>query len=123
MLSVKIDVASSIAILEPNGPLSQKDFQLAAKVVDSHIENTGSLHGIVIHTESFPGWDSFAGLVSHLVFVKDHHKKIARLAFSTNSKLANFAEKIAGHFVSAEIKVFKYNELGQAKSWVAAREK
>ncbi len=118
MLSVKIDEVSGIAILEPDGALSKGDFELAAKIIDPYIEKTGQLHGLIIHTKSFPGWDSFAGLSSHLRFVKDHHKKITRVAISTDSMVGNFAEAVARHFVNAEIKLFSFQEVGHARNWV-----
>jgi SpoIIAA-like len=119
MLSVKIDEDIGLALLEPAGPLSKADFESAAKIVDPYIKKTGQLHGLIIHTKAFPGWDSFAALASHLRFVKDHHKKISRVAFSTDSVVGNFAEAVASHFVNAEIKVFSYQELEQARNWVA----
>lgn len=119
MLSVEIDEAYGIAILGPDGPLSKDDFESAAKAIDPYIEKTGKLNGLIIHTKSFPGWDSFGALSSHLRFVKDHHKKISRIAFSTDSAVGNFAEKVASHFVNAEIKVFSFQELEQAKKWAA----
>jgi hypothetical protein len=39
----------------------------------------------MIHTESFPGWESFGAFVSHLKFVGDHHRQIERIAAVTNS--------------------------------------
>jgi len=119
MLSVKIDEVNGIAILEPDGPLSKHDFESAVKIIDPYIEKTGQLRGLIIHTKSFPGWDSFAALSSHLRFVKDHHKKISRVAFSTDSVVGNFAEAVARHFVNAEIKLFSYQELEEARNWVA----
>ena len=119
MLSVDIDEVNGIAILEPDGALSKGDFELAANVIDPYIEKTGQLHGLIIHTKSFPGWDSFAALSSHLRFVKDHHKKISRVAISTDSVVGNFAKAVAGHFVNAEIKLFSFQELEQARNWVA----
>lgn len=119
MLQVKIDEEKGIALLEPDGPLSQDDFESAAKLVDPYIEKAGQLSGLVIHAESFPGWDSFAGLSSHLKFVREHHKKISRVAFSTDSVIGNFGESVAGHFVNAEIKVFAYQDLEQAKEWAS----
>ncbi|MFB3091286.1 MAG: STAS/SEC14 domain-containing protein [Gammaproteobacteria bacterium] len=121
MLSVEIDEVSGLAILEPDGPLTKGDFELAAKVIDPYIENTDQFSGIIIHTESFPGWDSFAALASHLRFVKEHHKKISRVAISTNSVIGNFSEAVASHFVNAEIKLFSYQELEQAKDWIISR--
>ena len=118
MLSVEIDKDNGIAILEPDGPLSKDDFVHAAKIIDPYIEKTGQFNGLLIHTKSFPGWESFAALCSHLKFVQEHHKKVSRVALSTDSGIGNFAEAIASHFVNAEIKLFPYQELEQAKNWV-----
>jgi len=123
MLTVKIDEVKGIVLLGPDGPLSKKDFESAATVIDPYIEKPGLLNGLVIYTKSFPGWDSFAALSSHLKFVKEHHKKIARVAFATDSGVGNFAEAVAGHFVNAEIKGFSYQELEKAKDWAAGYQK
>ncbi len=119
MLTVKIDEANGLALLEPDGPLSRQDFESAATVIDPYIKKTGHLNGLVIYTKSFPGWESFAALFSHLRFVKEHHKKVSRVALATDSKVRNFAEKVASHFVNAEIKVFPYQDVAQAREWVA----
>ncbi|MEE8328923.1 MAG: STAS/SEC14 domain-containing protein, partial [Thermodesulfovibrionia bacterium] len=108
MLSVEIDEINGIAILEPDGRLSKSDFETAAKQIDPFIERTGKLNGLIIHTKSFPGWDSFAALVSHFKFVKEHHKKITRVALSTDSVVGTFAESVASHFVNAQIKLFSF---------------
>jgi len=120
MLSVNIDEPNGIAILEPNGPLSKSDFELAAKIIDPYIEKSGALKGIIIRVDSFPGWDSFAALSSHLEFVKGHHKKISRVALSTDSVIGKFAEAIASHFVNAEIKTFPFNALDTARKWIGS---
>jgi hypothetical protein len=119
MLSVTIDEENGIVVLEPEGPLSKIDFESAARIIDPYIEDANQLIGLIIHTKSFPGWDSFAALVSHLRFVKEHHKKILRVAFATDSVVGSFAESVASHFVNAEIKHFPYQELEQAKLWIA----
>jgi len=119
MLSVQIDEVMGVALLEPDGPLSKEDFISAAKVIDPWIEQKGKLKGLIIHTKSFPGWESFAALSSHLTFVKEHHKKITRVALATDSKVGLFAENIAKHFVKAEIRLFPYKNIEEAKSWVA----
>lgn len=119
MLSIELDEVHGIVILEPNSALSRNDFESAAKVVDPFIDKVGRLKGLVIHTKSFPGWDSLAALVCHLRFVKEHHKHISRVAFSTDSVVGRVAEAIAGHFISAEIKSFTYHEFVSAKLWAA----
>lgn len=118
MLSAKIDEINGIAILEPDGPLSKNDFQLAGTIIDPFIEKAGRLNGLIIHTKSFPGWDSFAALFSHFTFVKDHHKKVSCVAFVTDSALSNLAETVGSHFVNAKIKAFPFQEFEKAKSWI-----
>ncbi|MGK0298891.1 MAG: hypothetical protein ACI9XC_002515 [Gammaproteobacteria bacterium] len=123
MLTVEIDEENKIAILEPDGPLLKSDFASAADVIDPYIGKTGQLNGLLIHSKSFPGWDSFESLSSHLRFIKDHHQRISRVAFSMDSPIGNFAEAVASHFVNAEIKLFPYNELTQARNWAARLDK
>ena len=76
------------------------------------------LNGLIIHTESFPGWDSFGGLVSHMKFIKNHHEHIAKVAFATDSEVASIIQHIGKHFVSAETKLFPYSDLKTAKEWI-----
>lgn len=118
MLSVKFDKLNHIAVLEPDGPLSESDFTNAAKAVDGMIEASGRLNGILIHSKSFPGWDSVAAFSSHLKFIKDHHKKLARVALVTDSIAAYLAEVFATHFVMAEIKIFSYKDMDKATRWI-----
>ena len=118
MLNVEIDEKNGIAILTPNEKLSVEDFESAARVIDPYIEQYGELNGIIISTESFPGWESFSGLLSHLSFVKEHHKKIRMVALVTNSSFGPVAENLASHFVAAKIKAFKFNEFDAAKLWL-----
>lgn len=122
MLNIRINIEDGIAMLEPHGALSEKDFESAAAVVDPYIEETGALRGIMIHTETFPGWDSFAALLSHLRFVRDHHRRVGRVAIATDSPLGTFAESVAGHFVAAEVKHFRYDALAKARLWILAGE-
>ena len=119
MLSVQVDAAKGIAVLEPQGALSKEDFERAAKAIDPHLEKSGRLNGIVVRIQQFPGWDSFGALASHLRFVKNHHQKIARVALCTDSALGSVAPKIGRHFVKAEIRTFKFAEFEQARAWAA----
>ena len=118
MLTVTTDEQAGIAVLEPHGALSKEDFERAATMIDPLIDKSQRLNGLVIHTKDFPGWDSFAALSSHLKFVRDHHKKISRIALCTDSVIGNFAKSIAPHFVAADIRVFAFEEFDRAKTWV-----
>ena len=118
MLHVKLDETKGIAILEPNCALSENDFKSAAKSIDSYIEKSGKLSGIIIQVKSFPGWDSFSALITHLKFIKEHHKKVSHVAFVTDSPLGGFAEHVGSHFVNAEVRSFSFNELENSIQWI-----
>jgi len=118
MLNVQLITKVGIVILEPDGALTVDDFEAAAEKIDPFIEERGKLNGLIIRSESFPGWNSFAALTTHLRFLRNHHQKIARVALVTNSPIGKLAEVAAGHFISAEVKDFEYEDLEKARSWV-----
>jgi hypothetical protein len=117
-LDFSFDQASSILYLRPHAALSVEDFATLAEVVDPYIEATGSLRGIVIEAASFPGWESFKAMFAHFRFVRDHHRRVKKVAVVTNSAFGEIAEKLASHFVAAEIRHFPSSELAMAKDWV-----
>lgn len=118
MLRVSLDKDQGVAILEPHGELAASDFKSASRIIDPYLKEHGRLKGIIIHVASFPGWDSFASLVAHLRFVKGHHENVSRVAFATDSPLGSVVEKVAAHFVGAEIKKFAFAEFDAAKRWI-----
>jgi hypothetical protein len=40
------------------------------------------------------------------------------IAFVSDSPIGDLAERVANHFVSAQIKSFEYGELEAARSWI-----
>lgn len=118
MLIVKLDKENLLALIEPVDALDEKDFQAASSSIDPLIEEQGKLNGLLVHSESFPGWDSFSALLSHLKFIRDHHTKVKRVALASDSVIIVALQALAGHFVDAEIKHFAYNELEQAQHWL-----
>ncbi len=123
MLNISLDEARGIAILEPNGALSKDDFKNAAGLIDPYIKKEGELNGIIINVKSFPGWNSFAAMIKHFKFIKNHHQKIDRIAFVTDSPIGSFAEHVANHFINAEIKHFSFDRLEDAQEWASASNK
>ena len=66
---------------------------------------------LVIHAREFPGWENLASFFRHMRFIRDHHRKIKRIALAADTKLASLAPSIAEHFIQAEVKSFGYDEL------------
>ena len=118
MIHHQILTDDAIAIVEPGGPLSEEDFSALAESVDAYLETHDALDGLLIHVKEFPGWESLGGMVSHFKFVKNHHERIRRVAFVSDSKVATLAPKFATHFVSAEVKSFGYDDYDEALAWL-----
>ena len=68
MLKVELNETTGIAILKPDGALSEKDFIYASSIIDPYIEKAGMLNGLIISTRKFPGWESFGSLIKHFKF-------------------------------------------------------
>ena len=107
-----------ILVVSPAGKLEASDFTALAAEVDPFIESHGALRGLLIHTESFPGWDSFAALLSHLRFVRNHHHAIRRVAAVTDSAFLSIVPKVAVHFVGAKIRHFEFSAKAEALAWL-----
>jgi hypothetical protein len=118
MIQHTLDTATSILYLRPESTLEEGDFARLAEVVDPYIEENGDLAGIVIDAPEFPGWQSLGAMVSHFRFVRDHHRRIRKVALVTDSALANVAEALASHFVSAEVRHFSAGDLESATRWI-----
>jgi hypothetical protein len=107
-----------ILVLRPDGSLQAADFERVAREIDPFIEKGGDLAGLMIEASSAPGWDDFASFLTHLRFVRDHHRRVRRIAVVTDSSLLSVAPRIAGHFVSAEVKTFPAGQRDAALAWI-----
>ena len=118
MIEHRLDTANSVLYLRPKSALTAEDFGRLAATVDPHIEAHGDLAGILIEVSAFPGWDSLGAMAAHFRFVRDHHRRVRKIAVVTDSTLGSVAEQLASHFVSAEIKRFPSGETEAAKQWI-----
>ena len=106
---------NGIVHLRPKAALEKQDFAQLAKTVDPYIEKNGSLSGLIVEVSAFPGWESLGAMAAHFRFVRDHHKKVKKVAVVTDAKLGNVAEKLASHFVAAEVKHFPAGQADAAR--------
>lgn len=112
--------ASHVLVVEVEAPLRAADFDALAVTVDSWLATHAELAGIVIHARAFPGWENMGGLIRHVRFVRDHHRKVRKIALAADSKIAALAPQAANHFVQAEVRRFSYDELDDALAWAAS---
>ena len=112
---------SGVLVVEVKQALRSQDFDALAATADQWIDAHGDLQGIVIHARAFPGWENLGGLIRHVRFLRDHHRRVRRVALASDSRLAGLAPKLAEHFVQAEIRPFGYGELDAAIAWAGEK--
>jgi hypothetical protein len=120
MVEYELLKSDGILVIRPKSSLEAGDFQRITQEVDPYIEANGKLRGVLIDAEHFPGWKDFAALVAHLNFVRDHHRKIEKIAAVSDSDILAIAPKIASHFVQAEVRHFAHSQKEEALDWLRA---
>jgi len=118
MLNYSIMMPEGILVLNPHAPLSKEDFGGLSASVDSYLSDHAKLHGVLIHSKEFPGWENFGGLTAHMHFVREHHKKVERVAVVTDSQIAGIVESLSKHFTSAEVRLFPFSDDVKALAWL-----
>ena len=108
-----------VLILRPQGELDAADFERVAGRIDPHIEKAGTLEGVMIVAEHFPGWDSLSAFFAHLKFVRDRQKKIQKLAIVSNDRLLTALPRIARHLAAPEMRHFSMNQEHDALDWIS----
>lgn len=118
MLKIELLSDRGIAILTPEGKLEASDFARVSKEIDPFIETHDGLNGLMVHARNFPGWTDFSSLVDHVQFIKDHHRKVRRVAIVSDGALLKIVPVIARHFAAAEIRQFSFDEADRALMWL-----
>ena len=118
MLINEVMLDEKILVITPEGSLEKTDFETLSKEVDPYIEAMGTLNGLMIYSESFPGWENFTEVLSHIRFVKDNHHLIKKVAVVTDSEFLSVLPRAASHFFRAEIKHFCYQDKDVALDWL-----
>lgn len=111
-----------VLIIKPKASLSKDDFQQVAAIVDPHIESHGKLNGILIQAEAFPGWAEFGAFLSHMKFIRGHHRQVSRIATVSDSRFLKVAPRIASQFVNAELRHFPANQFDTAMDWLEEKD-
>jgi len=118
MIEHELLPAEGILVVRPEGPLTTEDFERIGATADGYIEAHGRLRGLMIQVRDFDGWEDPAALIRHLVFMREHHRKIDRVAVVSNSPFLRIAPKIVDLLVSAEIREFPYRQADAALAWL-----
>lgn len=106
--------------VNPTGKLEEENFQDLAREIESLQEAGKALKGLLIRTKDFPGWERFSDLLAHGEFIREHHDRIDRIAFCTDSNIGTLLQTVAKDFAEAEVERFAYDEKDEAEKWLLA---
>lgn len=118
-LAFHLDESKGLLVLEPRDELEAGDFERLAAAVDPWLAAGNTLSGIAVIAEEFPGWDDFAAFSAHLGFVREHHRKVRRVALVSDSRFLAALPRLAGLFVHAELRQFPMQEREPALAWAS----
>jgi hypothetical protein len=118
MLDYNLDQEEGILSICPMKKLTAADFEALKTEVDDYLSNHDSLTGLLLTIEHVPSWENFAAVVQHIRFLRDHQKRIARVAVVTDNSLLKIPPQIAGHFAHPEFRVFPRSDLSRAENWL-----
>ena len=118
MLDYSILEPDGVLVLKPDAPLKQEDFVALSATVDAYLVKHGKLHGALVHSKKFPGWEDVSGFTAHMHFVRENRTKVGRIAVVTDSVIADVVESIAKFFTPAEVRRFHFAEYDAGLDWV-----
>lgn len=119
MIEQQWDATNAILTIHPQSPLHTSDFAALANTLDPEIAQAGEVAGLIIDAPRFPGWSNVGAVLSHIRFIREHHKHIRKIAVVTDSPIADVARHLISPFISAQINRFHGGQTDQARSWIA----
>ena len=119
-ISVRLDEQTGTVVVEAAAPLRGVDFDALAATVDPWLPTHETVAGVVFHARTVPGWENVTGLRRHLQFVREHHRRVRRVALAVDGVLPSLAPAVAGHLVAPEVRHFAYDALDDAVAWAGA---
>ena len=97
--------------------LKSDDFSLLAPQIDSLITQYGTIK-LLIDASGFNGWENIAAFEKHAGFIKNHHRKIERIAVIAPQQ--HWLIGAIRVFVHPEVKAFDKSHENEAVQWITA---
>ena len=118
MLRVEAMRDHNVLVIIPDGPLESADFKFLVKEISPILASKGKLAGVIVRTESFPGWRNVGATACHLNFIRAYQHQIDRVALVTSSTFLRLASRVAHFVVKPQIRSFGLAESDQALAWL-----
>ncbi len=117
-LFCQFDDQHGVILLDVKNPFSKEDFQIISSIIDPYFAEHGELRGVIINSKKFPYWSSAKNRNEYLNFASDNHYKFKKAALGMGGFFTKIVARIARGRVHPEVKIFKYNKIEEAQSWI-----
>ncbi len=119
-IGITLDPGTGILTLEPaaDTALSEDDFEAVGAAIKDYLKDHDQLHGVLICSRRFPGWQGVGALFAHLKFINSMHDKIGKVAMVTNSPVGSFADHVLDPLTLAKLRRFDYDQRDEAMAWL-----
>ena len=121
MLSFSIEQPKGIMVLKARGKLGKTDLTRLTKAASMYLETHQRFHGVLVHAQQFPDWESLAGLAVHLDFARAHHDRVKRIALVTDSALVELVAAFVKQLTPATLRRFAFADDAAALAWLRTR--
>lgn len=106
-----------VVVVEVGRPLRPEDLEALAGVVDPWLDRHPDKPGVVVHAPGFPGWATAGAFARHVGFVRDHQRRIGRVAVAVGGRAAPLMAAVADRVARPEVRAFGPEELDRAVEW------
>ena len=122
-MKIEARAGDNIFVVTPDSPITHDEIESLNREVGDYINTHDKVPNLVINAAGgIPSWKDFDALSSHIRFVRDHHRLVAKVALVTDSELIRLVRPMVDVFVAAKIRRFAANELDKACQWAARKD-
>lgn len=104
--------------ITPTGPLREQEIEQLAEELEGIRRRNRRLCGLLIHTKTFPGYESFSDVIAHSKLIKNRLDMVDKVAIATDSPVAGLAELVGRSLAKVDVKRFSYDAKDEAEKWL-----
>src|SRR3954469_6293026 len=82
------ELDGGILTVRPDGPITIEGMTALTRTVDEYLSTHPRIDGVMIKSETFPGFASMRAFADYTRFIADHHTKVQRIALVSDFALA-----------------------------------
>ena len=121
-LFCQFDELNGILLLDVKNPFSVDDFQTILTIIEPYFATHGELGGVIINSKKFPYWFDTQNRTEYLNFASKNHHKFKKVALGMGGFFTKIVARIARGRIYPEVKIFKYNQIEKAQSWILGKD-